>query len=109
MLIGAHKANLEQYSEGFPAVDAFIKIDGPVQLTEDGETLKLLMQFMHKHKLPDLADLTGYSVHRLFSLGEASEKYCVYSAMAVCSVHIAYVSSTATSRRELTSKIGLKR
>lgn len=89
VLIGAHKANLEQYSEGFPAADEVISVDGPVNLTEDGETLKLLMQFMHKQRLPDLAGLTGSRVRLLFSLGEAAEKYFVYSAMAVCSVHIA--------------------
>lgn len=88
-VIGAHKANLEQYSEGFPAADGVISVDGPVTLSEDIETLKLLMQFMHKQKYANLSDLTGSRVRLLCSLGEAAEKYFVYSAMAVCNVHIA--------------------
>jgi hypothetical protein len=101
-LIGAHKANLEQFGEGFPAVDSVMDDNGPVDLTENGETLRLLMQFMRKHKLPNLSDLTGSRIRLLFSLGEAAEKYFVYSAMAVCSVHVVYTTGSHHVIQDLT-------
>lgn len=84
VLIGAHAANLEQWSEGFPPADVAQSTDGKpeiVDLTEDAETLKTLLQCMHKAQYPDISTLEG---DKLFALAHAAEKYRVHSAMAVC-------------------------
>ena len=52
-----------------------------VELAEDGATLSLLLQFMHKARFPKVHKLSSDA---LFSLAEASEKYMVYPAMSVC-------------------------
>lgn len=89
--IGAHAANLEQWSEAFPPADSVSKpTDGQpeiVDLTEDAETLKTLLQCMHKAQYPDIPTLDG---EKLFALAHAAEKYRVHSAMAVCHSVISY-------------------
>lgn len=82
-LIGAHKANLELYGEAFPPADAFRGQDGPeiVELSERGDTLKLLLRFMHKGRYPDTSSLDAQA---FYAFAEAAGKYEVYSAMAVC-------------------------
>ncbi|KAJ3532009.1 hypothetical protein NMY22_g7924 [Coprinellus aureogranulatus] len=86
-LIGAHRDNLAQFSEGFPSPDAVASSDVPVDLTEDGRTLEILMQFMHKQRFPSLQNET---VDGLLRLGEAAEKYVVHSAMLACALRIRY-------------------
>lgn len=85
--IGAHKANLDHFSDGFPSPDAVQSSEGAeaVHLVEDGATLKLLFQFMHKARFPKVHNLDA---EQPSSLAEASEKYMVYSAMSVCSDRI---------------------
>ncbi|PPR06368.1 hypothetical protein CVT24_002481 [Panaeolus cyanescens] len=89
--MGAHKFNLGWCSEGFPP---FIPHDSPgteasegsmekVPLPERSEPLKLLLQYMHHTRQPDLATV---SFRTLSELAEAVEKYGVYSAMAICHV-----------------------
>ena len=96
-LIGAHQENLAQFSEGFPPPDVVTHHNEPVDLSEDGETLSLLMQFMHKNRLPDLSNLVdrdsqkGRDFDLLYKLAEAAEKYMVYPAMAICKVRISCV------------------
>ncbi|KAF6745834.1 hypothetical protein DFP72DRAFT_642053 [Ephemerocybe angulata] len=80
-LIGAHRKCLEDFSDGFPSSDAVTASMDPVPLSEDGDTLKLLMKFMHKQRYPPMSGLDPSSV---FDLGEAAEKYMVYSAMSPC-------------------------
>ncbi|KAF5311300.1 hypothetical protein D9611_012606 [Ephemerocybe angulata] len=85
VLLGAHKANLEHFSDGFPSVDSVSDSEEPVDLTEDSATLKLLLGGMHKQKLPTLS---GLGSKQLLALAEAGEKYFVYGVMAVCSERI---------------------
>ncbi|KAF5311346.1 hypothetical protein D9611_012593 [Ephemerocybe angulata] len=85
VLIGAHKANLEHFSDGFPSADSVSDSDEPVDLSEDGATLKLLLSGMHKQRLPALIDL---EVEELVALAEAGEKYFVYGMMAACTERI---------------------
>ncbi|KAF5341256.1 hypothetical protein D9611_006155 [Ephemerocybe angulata] len=80
-LIGAHRKYLEDFSDGFPPSDAVIASMDAVPLSEDGDTLRLLMKFMHKQRHPAISGLDPSSV---FKLGEAAEKYMVYSAMSPC-------------------------
>ena len=84
-LIGAHKTNLSQFSEAFPRVDAVDSSDDTVDLSEDSETLTLLMQFMHIHRYPDLMDLPASTI---LSLAYAAEKYLVPPAAVACSYMI---------------------
>ena len=85
VLIGAHKDNLEQWSEGFPRAESVVDSDDPVELPENAQTLKLLLAFMHNHQFPDISDLAGY---KLFDLATAAEKYEVHAAKATCNGHI---------------------
>ncbi|KAF6745855.1 hypothetical protein DFP72DRAFT_1175867 [Ephemerocybe angulata] len=84
-LIGAHRTNMEHFSDGFPTCDSVTSTSEPVPLTEDGETLTLLLRFMHKHKYPGLTPMDAASI---FALAEAAEKYMVYSAMASSHAYI---------------------
>ncbi|KAF5311377.1 hypothetical protein D9611_012600 [Ephemerocybe angulata] len=81
VLIGAHKANLEAWSDGFPSANSVDDTHEPVDLTETAEILKLLMQGMHKTRFTPWATL---SCDTVFALSEAAKKYFVYSVMAGC-------------------------
>jgi hypothetical protein len=85
--IGAHKGNLELYSEAFPPADSVIQPESPeiVDVEEDAETLKLLLRCMHKSPYPDISSLEG---SKLFDLATAAEKYRVHSVMALCLLRI---------------------
>ena len=88
VLIGAHKANLESFTEGLLPSDGASDSKKRVDLEENAGALKPLMQFAHRVPYPDL-----YSTPRqtLFGLANAAEKYKVYSAMAVANACIRYV------------------
>ena len=91
-LVGAHHDNLAHFSEAFPTPGSVKTTDTPVDLSEDGETLRLLMHFMHHHRLPNLAEHAGTLLNKptqLIALAEAAEKYLVYSAMGMCNIRIA--------------------
>ena len=92
VLIGAHKTNLACYTDGFPLADATADSKEPTDLTEDGDTLKLLMHYAHKAQYPDLFDL---SENRLFSLAHSAEKYVVHAGIEACSVYIRFVDAVA--------------
>ncbi|KAJ7576141.1 hypothetical protein C8J56DRAFT_973192 [Mycena floridula] len=83
--IGAHKANMGLFSEGFPTVDALQQMSVPgletVSLDETGVILKLLVQFLHLQPLPECSDI---DFNTLLKLAYAAEKYLVYSAMLLC-------------------------
>ena len=85
VLIGAHKANLSQFSGGFPPVDTVTETGRIVDLSKDGKMLSLLMRFMHIQRYPDLIDNSDY---RVLALAYAAEKYVVPSAAAVSSARI---------------------
>jgi hypothetical protein len=80
-LIGAHKANLENYSEVFPPSDSVSTSSEPVDLSETVATLNLLMHFVHKTQYPDILDLKE---KELFALANAAEKYVMHNAMGMC-------------------------
>ncbi|KZP29122.1 hypothetical protein FIBSPDRAFT_885213 [Athelia psychrophila] len=82
ILFQVHRNNLKVVSEGFAPPDGTGTSQREiVPLTESGETLELLFQFIYPHKYPDLKDV---EFTQLAKLAEAAEKYQVYSAMAVC-------------------------
>ncbi|TEB37753.1 hypothetical protein FA13DRAFT_707099 [Coprinellus micaceus] len=91
VFIGAHQANLARFSEGFPSSDEVTAPEKPIDLTETGEVLALLVHFMHKSRHPNLANIAKGKAPRktLFALAEAAEKYAVYPAMCVCNLRIA--------------------
>ncbi|KAJ2924907.1 hypothetical protein H1R20_g12171, partial [Candolleomyces eurysporus] len=84
-LIGAHRSNLDQYSDGFPDINAPMDATQPVDLVEDADTLKILMRFMHKQRYPKVSWL---ETRQIFALAEAAEKYLVYSAISACHDYI---------------------
>ena len=71
-----------QFSEGLGFADTVVTSDRTLDLKEDGETLRLLMQFMHMRRYPELHDLPTSTI---LSLAYAAEKYKVHSAASVCS------------------------
>ncbi|KAF9052049.1 hypothetical protein BJ165DRAFT_929933 [Panaeolus papilionaceus] len=87
--ISTHKANLGQFSNGFPPHAGSGGPDLPmeigqglieeVKLEEKGEVLRLLLRFMHHAHLPDL-DVFPFKLVAQFA--EAAEKYEVFSAVA---------------------------
>ncbi|KAF7978055.1 hypothetical protein HWV62_1685 [Athelia sp. TMB] len=76
-----HRKNLEVASEGFSPPPGTNPQDDIVSLTESGDTLDLLFQFMYPQRQPDL---TKVKFKTLSELAVAAEKYQVYSAMASC-------------------------
>lgn len=85
VFVGAHKANLDQYSGRFPSVGVVSTNYEVVAPPEDGATLKHLMQYMHRQHYPEIQ---GVPPDELFNLAEAAEKYEVHSAVAVCRTFI---------------------
>ena len=85
---GAHSANLEAYSAGFPLA-ASTQFNGEIaQLPERSEVLELLLQYMHNERQPDSSEIP-FKV--LAPLAEAVEKYMVFSAMEVCKIRMQFV------------------
>ena len=85
---GAHSANLEAYSAGFPLA-ASTKLNGEIaQLPEHSKVLKLLLQYMHNERQPDSSEIP-FKV--LAPLAEAVEKYMVFSAMEVWKIRMQFV------------------
>ncbi|KAK7029577.1 hypothetical protein VNI00_010416 [Paramarasmius palmivorus] len=79
---GAHAKNLEWFTEGFPLVDSVIStVQEPVELTEDGDVLALLLTFTHNLPAPDL---TGRSIDAVMGLADAADKYGVHYALVAC-------------------------
>ncbi|KAF8635779.1 hypothetical protein AX17_003855 [Amanita inopinata Kibby_2008] len=73
------------HSDGFPPAcfasnGAAIQQD-PVELSESGKIVELLLTYMHNSRQPDLKQL---EFDTLKDLVEAVEKYGIYSAMFVC-------------------------
>ncbi|KAG6825816.1 hypothetical protein H0H87_008656 [Tephrocybe sp. NHM501043] len=79
-----HWLNLTACTEGFspPETSTFSEI---VPLTEPSATLELLFVFLYPQPLPDLGEL---DFDLLSALAEAAEKYRVFSAMNLCTIHL---------------------
>ncbi|KAF5367286.1 hypothetical protein D9615_010459 [Tricholomella constricta] len=78
-----HKQNLAACAERFSPPER--SIFDVVTLSESSSTLELLFQFIYHQPQPDLK---GMESGVLFMLAEAAEKYRVYSAMNLCSIHL---------------------
>lgn len=91
VLYKVHRKNLELHSEGFASADAISAASydseglETVHLSESSAVLGLLLQYMYRQRQPDL---THVEFRILADLAEAAEKYEVYSAMTVCSMHM---------------------
>ncbi|KZP20808.1 hypothetical protein FIBSPDRAFT_789082 [Athelia psychrophila] len=85
MLFKVHRNNLTVHSEGFPPPDGTNSQDETVPLTESGDTLELLFQFMYPQRQPDLKKI---EFKQLAELAEAAEKYQVYAAIGVCNIYM---------------------
>ncbi|KAF5380020.1 hypothetical protein D9615_006292 [Tricholomella constricta] len=79
-----HRQNLVACTEGFSPPDP-ATFDDVVHLSESSSTLELLFRFIYPEPQPDLEEI-DFSV--LIMLAEAAEKYQVYSAVNICSIHL---------------------
>ncbi|TRM57721.1 hypothetical protein BD626DRAFT_614570 [Schizophyllum amplum] len=77
------RAKLERESDAFPPADAQLAPGETVPLTEDGDTLELLLRFVDREEYVNLDDVEFSLLARL---AEAAQKYRVYSAMSLCRV-----------------------
>ncbi|KZP07987.1 hypothetical protein FIBSPDRAFT_874926, partial [Athelia psychrophila] len=85
IIFKVHSANLKAASEGFSPPEGTSSQDDIVSLTEDGETLELLFQYIYPQRHPDPKDI---DFKLLAKLAEAAEKYQVYTAMLICHVRM---------------------
>lgn len=90
LTLHVHKKNLAQHSNIFGDAAGFSGSDDAeerkpdveeVPLTEKGDILELLLQFMYRRAQPDVSEL---DFDQAFALAEAAEKYQVFSATQVC-------------------------
>ncbi|KAG7091615.1 hypothetical protein E1B28_010634 [Marasmius oreades] len=82
--LGAHSRNLEVYNTAFPCLDSVThRIEDLVELAEDAETLKLLLEYSHNCKHSDLRKL---DVDVVIAFATAAEKYGNFFASEVCKV-----------------------
>lgn len=78
-----------RFSDGFSTADSVTtSLNENVSLSETSTVLKLLLQFMHPTRLSDISQV---EFEVLEPLAYAAEKYLVYSAMAICKIHIGQV------------------
>ncbi|KZP14817.1 hypothetical protein FIBSPDRAFT_935589 [Athelia psychrophila] len=82
VLFKVHHKNLSAVSEGFSPPEGTSSQDEVVSLTEDGDTLEMLFQYMYPQRNPNLKDI---DFKLLAKLAEAAEKYQAYTAMLICS------------------------
>ncbi|KZP14837.1 hypothetical protein FIBSPDRAFT_101663 [Athelia psychrophila] len=85
VLFKVHRKNLSCMSEGFSPPEGTSSQDEIVSLTEDGDTLEMLFQYMYPERNPDPKDI---DFKHLSDLAEAAEKYQVYTAMLICNVRM---------------------
>lgn len=100
VLIGAHKANLDNFSDGFPPCDLNSDDRGSdaVEMTENSDTVKRLLHYVHKEQYPDVSCLLRKD---LFRLADAAEKYVIHPAMGVCNMYILWVQGSSVRRNIL--------
>ena len=105
-LFKVHRKNLETNSEGFSPPPDTSSREEIVSLTENGDTLDLLFQYIYPQRQPDLTEI---DFKQLAELAEAAEKYQVFSAMTICNVHMTYVASVRDIPRSLTGCYQVRR
>ncbi|KAK7041612.1 hypothetical protein VNI00_009202 [Paramarasmius palmivorus] len=83
-LLGAHTKNLENFNHAFPCRDSVThELQETVKLTEDSDTLRLLLKFSHNE---DYGDVESFGLDRVLALLEAAKKYGNYIALYACKV-----------------------
>jgi len=85
MLFKLHRKNLSMFAEGFPGEDMNLTPNEIVDLSELGNTLDILFQFVYRQPQPDLS---GLRFEVLAAVAEAAEKYLIYAAMEICKMHM---------------------
>ncbi|KAL1706450.1 hypothetical protein EV121DRAFT_201135, partial [Schizophyllum commune] len=85
LLFHIHRVNLDTHAGAFPPAELACHAAEAVDLTEDGQTLELLFQFIYPWRQPTLE---GVPFERLDALAEAAEKYEVFSAMGICRIRM---------------------
>ncbi|KAJ3880660.1 hypothetical protein F5051DRAFT_450550 [Lentinula edodes] len=80
-----HKKNLEFLSGGFPPADTETNPNEIVRLSESGETLEILFQFMYPQRFPSLDNMT---IDPLIELAGTAEKYEIFALIHICEVHL---------------------
>ncbi|KAJ3916807.1 hypothetical protein F5877DRAFT_45820, partial [Lentinula edodes] len=80
-----HKKNLEFLSGGFPPADTETNPNEIVRLSESGETLEVLFQFMYPQRFPSLDNM---KIDPLIELAETAEKYEIFALIHICELHL---------------------
>ncbi|KAJ3906151.1 hypothetical protein F5879DRAFT_798165, partial [Lentinula edodes] len=80
-----HKKNLEFLSGGFPPADTETNPNEIVRLSESGETLEILFQFMYPQRFPSLDNM---KIDPLIELAETAEKYEIFALIHICELHL---------------------
>lgn len=90
VIFQVHSANLTCSSEGFAPPDGTASplAHEIIQLIETSDVLELIFQFMYPQRPPDLA---AVDFQLLLNVAEAAEKYQVYCAMQICTMHMEHV------------------
>lgn len=99
ILFKIHRIHLEATSGGFPPA-GFETLGEVVVLPEAASTLELLFQFAYPVPLPDI-HCAEFSFSDIALLGEAAEKYEVFSAMCVCRMYMKYVIAIVPLARHI--------
>ncbi len=92
-VFGAHQTNLEVFSDAFPMAGS-TTAEEVVTLEENSGVLRLMLQFMHNTRQPNLSKVPFST---LAPLAEAVEKYMIYSAMQICHTYMGFVYSASDS------------
>lgn len=93
--LGAHMANLASFNTGFPLInDVNVSVQDTAALTEDSQTLALLLTFSHNELNDHL--LNGLGIDKIGKLREASHRYGNSYAYINCSLAVKCVESFLT-------------
>jgi len=89
---GAHSKNLEAHGEAFPPISSTSQSNVPfAHLTELSDVVKLILQLVHLQRWPDLGEIP---FQLLDGLADATEKYLMFPAMAICKIHMEAATSS---------------
>ncbi|KAJ3851336.1 hypothetical protein EV368DRAFT_43377, partial [Lentinula lateritia] len=80
-----HKKNLEFLSGGFPPADTEVNPNEIVRLSESGETLEILFQFMYPRRFPSLDNM---KIDPLIELAGTAEKYQIFALIHTCELYL---------------------
>jgi hypothetical protein len=84
VLFQIHRKYLETNTGGLSS-EGFMTFDEVIPLPEDSSTLELLFQFIYPMRYPTVMLML---FDTLLILAEAAEKYEVFAAMNICSMHM---------------------